>query len=78
MRDWNRNGRIDGADRYIFHEIIRREDKPENCAGYHAGAGKNYAETKKSKSEKKEDVSGWEAFFKGVFVVLVVLGLFVG
>lgn len=26
MRDWDRNGRIDARDRYIFHEVIMKDD----------------------------------------------------
>ena len=26
MRDWDRNGRIDARDRYLFHEVILKED----------------------------------------------------
>lgn len=26
MRDWDRNGKIDARDRYIFHEIILKDD----------------------------------------------------
>lgn len=26
MRDWDRNGKIDARDRYIFHEVIMKDD----------------------------------------------------
>ena len=29
MRDWDRNGKIDGRDYYLFHEVILKEDEPE-------------------------------------------------
>ena len=77
MRDWNRNGRIDAADRYIFHEIILKEDKSDTDAGYRERPAKRYSGTKKSEPRKLEDMSGWEIFFWGVFGILVLMGLFV-
>ena len=77
MRDWNRNGRIDAADRYIFHEIILKEDKSDGDTGYHERPVRRYSEIKKSEPRKLEDMSGWEIFFWGVFGVLVLMGLFV-
>ena len=77
MRDWNRNGRIDAADRYIFHEIILKEDEPNDDTGCHERSVRKYSEIKKSEPRKLEDMSGWEIFFWGVFGVLVLMGLFV-
>ena len=77
MRDWNRNGRIDAADRYIFHEIILKEDESDGDTGYHERIVRRYSETKKSEPRKLKDMSGWEIFFWGVFGVLVLMGLFV-
>ena len=77
MRDWNRNGRVDAADRYIFHEIILKEDEPNDDTGCHERSVRKYSEIKKSEPRKLEDMSGWEIFFWGVFGVLVVMGLFV-
>ena len=77
MRDWNRNGRIDAADRYIFHEIILKEDEPSSNTGCHERPVRRYSETKKSEPRKLEDMSGWEIFFWGVFGILALMGLFV-
>ena len=77
MREWNRNGRIDAADRYIFHEIILKEDEPSGDTGCYEKPVKRYSETKKSEPRKLEDMSGYEIFFWAVFGVLVLVGLFV-
>ena len=77
MRDWNRNGRIDAADRYIFHEIILKEDEPAGDTEHYERPVRRYSEPKKSEPRKLEDMSGWEVFFWGVFGVLVLIGLFV-
>ena len=77
MRDWNRNGRIDAADRYIFHEIILKEDEPSGDTEHYKRPAKRYSGTKKSEPRKLEDMSGWEIFFWGAFGILALMGLFV-
>ena len=77
MRDWDGNGRIDARDRYIFHEIILKDDEPTADTSYYKKPVRRYAETKKSEPKKLEDMSGYEIFFKAVFGILVLIGLFV-
>ena len=77
MRDWNRNGGIDAGDRYIFHEIILKEDESNDNTGYHERPVRRYSGTKKSEPRKLEDMSGKEIFFWSVFGALALLGLFV-
>ena len=76
MRDWDRNGKIDARDRYIFHEIILKEDHDNNTCTYSGNSRWNRTANIKSK-EHKEPMSGYEIFFWGVLGILALIGLFV-
>lgn len=59
MRDWDRNGKIDGRDYYLFHEEILKdhsesEDEPAHTYTGSSYRRSNYAEKSSSDSNKKE------------------------
>lgn len=88
MRDWDRNGRIDARDRYIFHEIILKENTAERVSrqdtadtyGKSRACGsssRTRSEEKKSLQEKVDEMSWGQRIGWAVFWVLAVMGLFV-
>jgi len=79
MRDWDRNGRIDARDHYIFHEIIMKENEADHSMesySYCAPAQRR-SETKNNTPKKKEKMSGYEIVFWVLFGIMALIGLFV-
>lgn len=77
MRDWDRNGKIDARDRYLFHEVILKgDDEEEDTNNFVASRYHNTAPKDTTPKEKKEPTV-FEIIFKVIFGVLVVIGLFV-
>lgn len=71
MRDWDRNGRIDARDRYIFHEIILKDDNvSENDLPV--------TYKRQNKKVKSETTWGQVAAVWGVVIVLLVIKSIVG
>lgn len=78
MRDWDHNGRIDARDRYIFHEIILKDDEPDYNNSFDGGSQWRRSEVKETAPKEKEKMSGYEIFFWMVFGVMALIGLVVG
>ena len=78
MRDWDRNGRIDARDRYLFHEVILKEDTNDYETGNSSGVYRNYSNAKKHTSKSIKEMSGLEILGWTVFGILALIGFFVG
>lgn len=78
MRDWDRNGRIDARDRYLFHEVILKEDtmdqEPANSRRYSS----SYTPAERPKSKSIKEMSGLEILGWTVFGILALIGFIVG
>lgn len=78
MRDWDRNGKIDMRDHYLFHEVILKDDTPEKETEYVGRTSRNYSPTQKAKSKTIKEMSGLEILGWTVFGILVLIGLIIG
>lgn len=78
MRDWDRNGRIDARDRYLFYEVILKDDTPENETEYIGRTSRNHSTTQKAKSKTIKEMSGLEILGWTVFGILALIGFIVG
>ena len=77
MRDWYRNGRIDARDRYLFHEVILKDNTPEKETEFVGRASRNRSTTQKAKSKNIKEMSGLEIFGWAVFSILALIGFIV-
>lgn len=78
MRDWDRNGRIDARDRYLFHEVILKEDTMDQEPVAGRGCGRTYTPADKPKSKSIKEMSGLEILGWTVFGILALIGFIVG
>lgn len=76
MRDWDRNGKIDGRDYYLFHEVILKEDKnnkgKDSCHLNNSGARRNN-QTKRKETTWKELAVVW-----GIVLALLIFNSIIG
>ena len=78
MRDWDRNGRIDARDRYLFHEVILKEDTMDQEPVAGRGCSRTYTPVDKPKSKSIKEMSGLEILGWTVFGILALIGFIVG
>lgn len=78
MRDWDRNGRIDARDRYLFHEVILKDDTMDQEPETSRRCSRTYTTVDKSKSKSIKEMSGLEILGWTVFGILALIGFFVG
>lgn len=71
MRDWDRNGKIDARDRYIFHEVIMKDDTTDYNS--HPVTYSN-----RKKRERPETTWGSVAKVWGVVAVLLFINSLLG
>lgn len=78
MRDWDRNGKIDARDRYIFHEIILKDDTSKlQTESSKTCSCRNYTKPQKE-PEKITDMSVGEILVATVIIMLAIVGLILG
>ena len=78
MKDWDRNGRIDARDRYLFHEVILKEDTMDQEPVAGRGCSRTYTPADKPKSKSIKEMSGLEILGWTVFGILAMIGFIVG
>lgn len=69
MRDWDRNGKIDGRDYYLFHEVILKEDEDNEVKdnSHLNSCRKTGSQHKRKETTWKEVVVIW-----GIVLILII------
>ena len=73
MRDWDRNGRIDGRDYYLFHEEIMKDHSESDDEPAYASNSSSYRRAKTTNTSNPEKKKSKEIGCLPILLVNVIL-----